>query len=126
MLWESCVADAVEHGALKILCGTWNVNSGRPPQESLHIWLGGPERAEDADLAVIGLQEIEAGPWSMARAAAMDLVSKSELQVLAGSEDRQGGCVSHNVCCSGDCVFARAAGEIGQSTLEDRLACLQL
>ena len=88
MLWESSIEDAIEPGTLKVLCGTWNVNDGRPSPDSLHDWLGGPKRADDADLAVIGLQEIEVGPLSVARAAAIDLVSKSELQVIAAAVER--------------------------------------
>eukprot|EP00803_Ostreobium_quekettii_P004836 evm.model.scf_1267.4 EVM.evm.TU.scf_1267.4 scf_1267:38976-43411(+) len=83
--WQSCMDDAFERGQLKILCGTWNVGNCKPSQESVRVWLGGQEKADDADLAVVGLQQIEEGPWDAAKAAATELSTRMD----QGSETAQ-------------------------------------
>lgn len=57
---------------LKILAGTWNVAEGRASQDSLISWLGCA--ASDADVVVVGLQELEMGAGALAMSAAKETV----------------------------------------------------
>uniref|UniRef100_A0A7S3LWS9 Inositol polyphosphate-related phosphatase domain-containing protein n=1 Tax=Palpitomonas bilix TaxID=652834 RepID=A0A7S3LWS9_9EUKA len=43
-------------GAVKIFCGTWNVNNQAPPSD-LHPWLS--KGADQADICALGLQEVD-------------------------------------------------------------------
>ncbi|KAL8166219.1 hypothetical protein V2J09_007718 [Rumex salicifolius] len=57
---------------LKILAGTWNVAEGRASSDSLISWLG--SAASDADMVVVGLQEVEMGAGVLAMSAARESV----------------------------------------------------
>lgn len=57
---------------LKILAGTWNVSQERALCDSLISWLASP--ASEANIVVIGLQEIEMGAGFLAMAAAKETV----------------------------------------------------
>ncbi|XP_057853266.2 type II inositol polyphosphate 5-phosphatase 15 isoform X1 [Cryptomeria japonica] len=57
---------------IKILAGTWNVSQGRASFDSLRCWLASP--ASEANIVVIGLQEIEMGAGVLAIAAAKETV----------------------------------------------------
>lgn len=64
---------------VKILAGTWNVGQERATHDSLISWLG--SAATDADIVVVGLQEVEMGAGFLAMSAA-----KESMQVgLEGS-----------------------------------------
>uniref|UniRef100_A0A061RPG9 Phosphatidylinositol-bisphosphatase n=1 Tax=Tetraselmis sp. GSL018 TaxID=582737 RepID=A0A061RPG9_9CHLO len=54
----------------------WNVNEQQPSQYSLNSWLG--NRSKQAEIVVVGLQEIEMGTGSVAQAAVMDKLSLGE------------------------------------------------
>ncbi|CAM8944022.1 unnamed protein product [Rhodiola kirilowii] len=57
---------------IKIVIGTWNVAQGRPPLESIKLWLG--SAASDAGIVVVGLQELEMGAGFLAMSAAKESV----------------------------------------------------
>lgn len=57
---------------IKILIGTWNVAQGKPPLESIKMWLG--SAATDAGIVVVGLQELEMGAGFLAMSAAKESV----------------------------------------------------
>ncbi len=65
-----------ERRTLSVLAATWNVSETQPAQLSLHFWLG--NKAKDADIIIVGLQEIEMGSSSVAQAVVMDQLSLSE------------------------------------------------
>eukprot|EP01024_Parvocaulis_polyphysoides_P034507 TRINITY_DN30553_c0_g1_i2.p2 TRINITY_DN30553_c0_g1~~TRINITY_DN30553_c0_g1_i2.p2 ORF type:complete len:315 (+),score=19.47 TRINITY_DN30553_c0_g1_i2:26-946(+) len=77
--WLKASKQVVNNKALKILCGTWNVNETRPSSESICKWLS-PNKFESADLVVVGLQEVEMGTGSVAVAAAKERVYKQWLE----------------------------------------------
>ncbi|KAH9309596.1 hypothetical protein KI387_037507, partial [Taxus chinensis] len=57
---------------IRILAGTWNVSQGRASFDSLRRWLAFP--ASEANIVVVGLQEIEMGAGVLAIAAAKETV----------------------------------------------------
>uniref|UniRef100_A0A7N0V738 Inositol polyphosphate-related phosphatase domain-containing protein n=1 Tax=Kalanchoe fedtschenkoi TaxID=63787 RepID=A0A7N0V738_KALFE len=57
---------------IKVLIGTWNVAQGKPPIESLKMWLG--SAASDVGIVVVGLQELEMGAGFLAMSAAKESV----------------------------------------------------
>ncbi|XP_030472272.2 type II inositol polyphosphate 5-phosphatase 15-like [Syzygium oleosum] len=57
---------------IKILAGTWNVGQERASRDSLISWLG--FAASDANIVVVGLQEVEMGAGFLAVSAARETV----------------------------------------------------
>ncbi|KAL9248298.1 hypothetical protein vseg_021637 [Gypsophila vaccaria] len=57
---------------VKILAGTWNVAEGRATRDSLISWLGCA--ASEADIVVVGFQELEMGAGALAMSAAKETV----------------------------------------------------
>ncbi|XP_030540697.1 type II inositol polyphosphate 5-phosphatase 15-like isoform X2 [Rhodamnia argentea] len=57
---------------MKILAGTWNVGQERASRDSLISWLG--SAASDANIVVVGLQEVEMGAGFLAVSAAKETV----------------------------------------------------
>ncbi|KAF8038425.1 hypothetical protein BT93_B1078 [Corymbia citriodora subsp. variegata] len=57
---------------IKILAGTWNVGQEKASENSLISWLG--TVASDADIVVVGLQEVEMGAGFLAVSAAKETV----------------------------------------------------
>lgn len=62
----SCLKEVVEAHGFKVLCGTWNVNQSRPSLNSLKNWLCKQNQQKEADIIVLGLQEVE-GAGSVAK-----------------------------------------------------------
>lgn len=58
---------------IKILAGTWNVGQERASRDSLISWLG--FAVSDANIIVVGLQEVEMGAGFLAVSAARETVS---------------------------------------------------
>lgn len=83
-MWQSTMANVIKPYTIHVLCGSWNVNETRPKKGSLWLWLSGKDKADKADLVVVGLQEVEMGTGSVARGVAIDFFSKSTLQVDLG------------------------------------------
>ncbi|OVA05738.1 Inositol polyphosphate-related phosphatase [Macleaya cordata] len=57
---------------INILIGTWNVGQGRPPHDSLVLWLG--SASSEVGIVVAGLQEVEMGAGFLAMSAARETV----------------------------------------------------
>ncbi|GAB4844253.1 hypothetical protein Ancab_037617 [Ancistrocladus abbreviatus] len=58
--------------SFRMLIGTWNVSQGKPPAESLKVWLG--SAVSDVGILVVGLQEVEMGAGFLAMSAAKETV----------------------------------------------------
>eukprot|EP00951_Prasinocladus_malaysianus_P028561 scaffold260510_cov26-Prasinocladus_malaysianus.AAC.1 len=63
--WVSRLRSIIQRRTVSVLAGTWNVNEQQPSQASLNTWLG--NRARDAEIVIVGLQEIEMGTGSVAQ-----------------------------------------------------------
>uniref|UniRef100_A0A061RQF4 Type i inositol-trisphosphate 5-phosphatase 12-like n=1 Tax=Tetraselmis sp. GSL018 TaxID=582737 RepID=A0A061RQF4_9CHLO len=74
--WVRKLRQIVQRRTISVLAGTWNVNEQQPSQYSLNSWLG--NRSKQAEIVVVGLQEIEMGTGSVAQAAVMDKLSLGE------------------------------------------------
>ncbi|KAL4426187.1 hypothetical protein ABPG77_007469 [Micractinium sp. CCAP 211/92] len=73
--WDEEARGTYRRESLRLLCVTWNVGESKPePGSPFFRWVH--EAAFDAQLAVVGLQEIEMGSSSVALAAAKDAFSQ--------------------------------------------------
>eukprot|EP00210_Caulerpa_lentillifera_P003703 g3536.t1 len=79
LAWQrftSCLKEVVVAHEFKVLCGTWNVNQSRPSRDSLRSWLCNHNQHLEADIIVLGLQEVE-GAGSVAKTMTYGKYGKS-------------------------------------------------
>ncbi|GFR43882.1 hypothetical protein Agub_g5011, partial [Astrephomene gubernaculifera] len=78
LAWRDGLLPSLRRQPLVVLAATWNVNETRPAPQSLRTWL--TPRAVGAEIVCVALQEVEMGTSSVARDAAITLISKSMLE----------------------------------------------
>eukprot|EP00798_Chlamydomonas_sp_ICE-L_P024022 gene24022-9597_t len=77
IMWTDGLQKSLHRHDLRVVAGTWNVNCSRPSLHSLQTWLGA--RCQEADIVVVGLQEVEMGTGSVAQNAAIRVLYSSLL-----------------------------------------------
>eukprot|EP00798_Chlamydomonas_sp_ICE-L_P027604 gene27604-7241_t len=79
LMWQEALRKCVQRKQLRIVSGTWNTNESRPSKKpGLEAWLG--QRSKDADLVMVGLQEVEMGTSSVAIDRAKSALNKRLLE----------------------------------------------
>ncbi|KAF5835728.1 Endonuclease/exonuclease/phosphatase [Dunaliella salina] len=77
--WKEGARMSLRHHQLRVVAGTWNVNSTRPSPRSLYDWLG-CHADEGVDLVCVGLQEVEIGTSSVATDAVRNIINRAALE----------------------------------------------
>ncbi|KAF6261315.1 hypothetical protein COO60DRAFT_1636898 [Scenedesmus sp. NREL 46B-D3] len=76
--WQQDLARCMKEQQLPVLVGTWNVNEMKPSRAGLQMWLA--ERAQFAQLVMIGLQEVEMGTMSVGKDAITQYLAKPKAE----------------------------------------------